>query len=362
MSGTAGRAILTVLALALCCVRVHACSWEEEDAVKFCNSSYADLDAHNPYCLTYEIMRTGIHSADVHFKNYTKADLTIDFWISPFQTSGDNAPIHVPPNYPGDQEFIAHLNLKSAGPGLINATVQVRYARPAEPPHAATLNELHGTPRDEAWFGVVSDMETGPFGRESAVCRVFRRGADCFVTFRNTSRHLEFFDFNVMGYALALHAKNPRVKLGLGEERTFPVQIAHPDAMLSLACVRALNIHVDHDSGNYLDLKELENGWFAVTAVETPGVNPSLIVYRIDDVGGANANIRFKNLSGRPVTFMFGVGKQRIEHAVSVTPDAETIVPVNLPGDSMLRALARVRVTDLAFDTHPANHAVPNSH
>ena len=353
MSSLRTRVFLTVLALTFCCARGHACNWEEEDAVKFCLSSYAALDERNPYCLTYEIIRTGIHTADVHFKNYTKAEVNIEFWIPSFQSPGENAALRVPPNYPGDKEAIAHLKLKAAGPGLIFSTVNVQYARTLTQQQSPEPSAHPTAIADEAWFGVVPDMEMAAFGRESAVYRIFQRGSDSFVTFRNTSRQPEFFDFEVPGYALAPHAKNARVKLGVGAERTVPVLIAHPDAMLPLACVRVSNIRVDHDSGACLDMKELENGWFAIVSVDMPAVNPNLIVYRIDDVGGANTNIRFKNLSGRAVTFMFGVGKQRIEHAVRVTPDSETIVPVNLPGDSILRALARVRVTDLAFDVPP---------
>ena len=332
--------------LSLAALPVIACTPEEEDAKKFTPWNYAvsAADGQTISGIAYEVRRTGFHTADVHFKNFTKDPANVSFWLPGYQTPHDNPVSRIASSYPLDTETVVPITLQNGANGVNFAALKVS-ASPSAGPNATTLAPVNSG--GDAWLPIAPLRASQHLTSESVSCCVRKSE----VRFRNNSRTALFFDFIIPGYQSAGEfnaVRNPRVSLAIGQECAIPIALDHPDAQLPLARVRSFNVRTDSDSGEFLDATELDDGWFRVTCLNCPTVNPNQLVYRIEDLDDARIKLHFKNISRLSVTFEFGLG-DAMTGSLNIPADSQSNVVMALPRASAQRALARVKVTHIVY-------------
>ena len=355
-----------VLALALVrSVPALACTAEEETAKKYTPWNYAVSAADGSVIpgIAYEVRRTGFHTADIHFKNFTKETAAFEFWLPGFQSPGDNPMARVASSVPVDGETLLPITLKSGSTGVNFAALKIfNFGNASKLPKPAdTLCK----PTGELWMPIVPLRPTVYFTPESVSCCVRKKE----VVFRNLSRTPVFFDFKIAGYqsfdasttGISSAGHNPRVALAVGQECAIPVVTDRTDALLSLARVTGFNVRTDSDSGEFLDATELDDGWFRATFLNCPNLNPNQLVCRIEDLDDARVRLRFKNISRLSVSFDYGLGGSvGMAGNMKIPAESESSVIMAWPRASAQLALARVKVTRVVYSlSSPSTRSLP---
>lgn len=357
------KAIACAVVLMLRTASLLACSAEEEEAKKFTMWNYANFtDPANGINVAYEIRRTGFHSAEVHFKNLSQTGATIEFSLPDYQSPHANSQIHIPASYPVDIETVVPITLERGSNGVNFGNVMItsvkRDDQLAALPQASTY--MGGSMRidSEIWMGVVPCRPNMYFSGESVSAHIQQHGNAADIIFKNNSRTPLFFDFRIDGYQTFQPGLNKRVAIAVGEQCSVSTYLDRVDALLPLARIKAFNIRSDNDSGEFLDATDLENGWYPVTAINCQNINSNQLVYSLTNMGDKRAKLRFKNLSRLPVTFAYGIGSPFMISELTIAANSDTVVNLTFDADSIHRAMARVRVTNVVYGGSTDNHEI----